>query len=53
MVFSEMRWGYMRSGRRDGCQRYGKRTGVTLTNGAGDFKDGKVHSGKHGTYGAA
>jgi hypothetical protein len=26
---------------------------LTLTNGAGNLEDGKIHSGKHGTYGAA
>ena len=42
--------GDMRERRRDGHYMVGQV--LTLTNGAGNLEDGKIHSGKHGTYGA-
>ena len=43
-------WGYESAQER--WALYGRGQVLTLTNGAGNLEDGKIHSGKHGTYGA-
>jgi hypothetical protein len=51
-LFVKLLCGYMREDRRDVYYMVREQV-LTLTNGAGNLEDGKIHSGKHGTYGAA